>query len=568
MARQYADNAMKTISKPTKYYVLSITTLILLLLNLYAVKALIIFGSPILFALALLVEVILIGILIYSLLRSLTTPENIVKSLTLSIWGGLATNNYIKKLSESNSRLLIWSRRRVKRDSPYGLALTATLLIAAFFLVNFLSVLIAVSSKGSLTHIDTRVLNLIPSIRTPLQTTFFQVATTLANTETAMLLIITMTVILWCKHQRLLAGMVVVVAAGEESVTYIVKHLVQRMRPDQILGLIREDSFSFPSGHAMRATVLFGLLAYFLYKSHSSTRVRLVTIGLYVLTAFFVAVSRIYFGVHYPTDVWGSILLGGSMLTLVIGTLEIGSRYVLFSNKKLELSNKSISAVPVVLVVFALIASPFLVHIQPVTTTPAYKTLLISDESTVQKLPLYSETLTGSRMEPISFIYVGYKNEIVSTFLSHGWYEADPSTVGNTLKALAVGFQGRQYLTAPVTPSYLNFKPENIAFEQSTETHSLRQRHHTRIWLTDYAVPDGRPIWVATASFDEGVEFAGAAKLPTHHIDPNIDAERVYITKSLGLRSNLISVVQPQLGKNASGDSFFTDGKAELVNLK
>lgn len=170
-------------------------------------------------------------------------------------------------------------------------------------------------------------------------------------------------------------------------------------------------------------------------------------------------------------------------------------------------------------------------------------------------------------MEPINFIYIGTENQLVSIFNKHGWYRADKSTVSNTLKALAVGFQGRQYLTAPVTPSYLNYKPEDIAFEQSTATHSLKQRHHTRLWRTDFVLPDGRPIWVATASFDEGVEFAGAAKLPTHHIDPNIDRERNYIIGSLGLQGDLLAVVQPQLGKNASGDSFFTDGKAELVFL-
>lgn len=559
---------MKIFTKPSRYYVLSLTTLILLILNLYSAKALIIFGSPILFSFALLIEVILISVFIYSLLRSLATPENVLKSLALSIWGGLATNDYIKQLSKSKSSILIWMKRRIKRSNPYGLALTLTLIVAVFFLANFLILLFTVSARGPLTHVDTRVLNLIPSIRTPTQTTFFRLVTTFANVETLILLIIIMVALLWRKHQRLLAGIVVFVAASEESVTYIVKHLVHRMRPDHALSLIREDSFSFPSGHEARATVIFGLLAYFVFKSYSSTWVRLVTIGLYVLITFLVAVSRIYLGVHYPTDVWGSVLLGGSMLALAIGFLEIGSRYEIFSSKKLELSNKTISAVPIVLLGFALIAAPSLVHIQPVTTTPAYTTLPTIDQTTIQKLPLYSETLTGSRMEPINFIYVGYKNQIVSTFLSHGWFKADPSTLGNTLKALAVGFQGRQYLTAPVTPSYLNFKPEDLAFEQSTKSHSLRQRHHTRIWLTDYVLPDGRPIWVATASFDEGVEFAGPAKLPTHHINPNIDAERLYITKSLGLQSNLISVVQPQLGKNASGDGFFTDGKAELVNLK
>lgn len=558
---------MKTTTKPTKYYLISIATLILLVLNLYTTKALIIFGSPILFAFALLAEVVLGCVFLYSLVRSLATPENIIKSLVVSIWGGLANNDYVKKLNKSKSPLLTWVKRRLKRNSPYGLALTITLLVAAFFLVNFLSVLITVSSKGSLTYVDTRVLNLMPSVRTPTQTAFFRVVTTLANTEAAILQMVVAAAVLWRKHQRLLAGLVIVVTGGEEVLTYFIKHLVKRLRPDKVLSLIREDSFSFPSGHVVRATVLYGLLAYLIYKTYTSARARILTIGTYVLAVFLVALSRIYLGVHYPTDVWGSVLLGSSMLALVIGALEISERYKLIGNKKLELTNKPILAVPILLLVFALIASPFLVRIQPITETPTYTVVPAIDETTVQKLPLYSETLTGSRMEPINFIYVGYEGQIVSTFQSHGWYKADPSTLSNTLKALAVGFQGRQYLTAPVTPSYLNFKPENMAFEQSTAMHSLKQRHHTRLWRTNYALPDGRPIWVATASFDEGIEFAGAAKLPTHHIDPNIDGERTYITKSLGLQSNLITVVQPQLGKNASGDGFFTDGKAEFVSL-
>jgi len=559
---------MESVSKPTKYYFTTVATVILLALNLYATKALLIFGSPMLFAIALLVEVILLGVFLYSLIRSLTTPGNILKSLAVSVWGGLTTNDYVKQLSKSKSPLLIWGRRRLKRDGPYGLPLTITFLIVAFLLVNFLGILNTVVSKGALTQIDTRVLNLMPSIRSPMQTSFFRVVTTLANTQTTILLLIPVATILWRKHHRLLAGLGIVVAAGEETITSVIKSLVHRMRPGLTLRLVREDSYSFPSGHVVRATVIFGLLAYLFYKSYTSARARIITIGVYILTVFLVAVSRIYLGVHYPTDVWGSILLGGAILAVVIGAVEITSRYEKVSDTKLELSNKIVLIIPGLLAVFALIASPFLVPIRQVMITPANITLQMIDENTIQRLPLYSETLTGSRMEPINFIYVGYENQLVSTFVNHGWYRADKSTVSNTLRALAVGFQGNQYRTAPVTPSYLNYKPENIAFQQSTATHSLKQRHHTRLWRTDYVLPDGRPIWVATASFDEGVEFAGAAKLPTHHIDPNIDRERSFIIKSLGLQGDLVTVVQPQLGKNASGDSFFTDGKAELVFLK
>ncbi len=128
-------------------------------------------------------------------------------------------------------------------------------------------------------------------------------------------------------------------------------------------------------------------------------------------------------------------------------------------------------------------------------------------------------------------------------------------------------FQNRQYLNAPVTPSYLNAKPQDLAFQKPTDANTLKQRHHTRVWRTDYVLPDGRPIWVATASLDDGVKFAGPAKLPTHHIDPNIDAERSFIAQSLGVPSDLIQVVNSQLGRNASGDPFYTDGKAIIINL-
>jgi hypothetical protein len=162
---------------------------------------------------------------------------------------------------------------------------------------------------------------------------------------------------------------------------------------------------------------------------------------------------------------------------------------------------------------------------------------------------------------------VGSEDDLIHTFEGHGWDRADPSTFANTLRALAVGLQGGRYPTAPVTPAFMASQPEAIAFQKPTAAESLRQRHHTRIWRTDYTAPDGRPVWEGTASFDDGIELAGTAKLPTHHIDPNIDAERAYITHSLGLADHFISLTGPQMGHNASGDEFFTDGRAELLSL-
>ncbi len=93
-------------------------------------------------------------------------------------------------------------------------------------------------------------------------------------------------------------------------------------------------------------------------------------------------------------------------------------------------------------------------------------------------------------MEPINFIYLGSQVQIENPFKRAGWYKADPSTLSNTLQAILVAVRNDQSLTAPVTPSYLNAWPETVAFEKPTDANTLVQRHHTRIWRTDFTIGD------------------------------------------------------------------------------
>jgi hypothetical protein len=83
---------------------------------------------------------------------------------------------------------------------------------------------------------------------------------------------------------------------------------------------------------------------------------------------------------------------------------------------------------------------------------------------------------------------------------------------------------------------------------------------------------DGQPIWLATASFDEGFELAHNTWLPTHQIAPDIDTERAYIVSSLQAagdvaQSDTIQLVPAEFGYNFDGDPFFTDGRALLITL-
>lgn len=81
----------------------------------------------------------------------------------------------------------------------------------------------------------------------------------------------------------------------------IVKIIVQRSRPD-ILRLVEETSYSFPSGHSMVSFALFMMIAYVLWKNHK------ILSMICMLMPFIIGLTRIYLGVHYTTDVLAGFL--------------------------------------------------------------------------------------------------------------------------------------------------------------------------------------------------------------------------------------------------------------------
>ncbi|KHL02912.1 LssY C-terminal domain-containing protein [Sinomonas humi] len=550
------------------HLVLALVAVVLILASLYAVRTLSLFVSPMLFLAAIFLEVVFIAVLVYALIQALAKPSAMLRSLGESAWTGLESNEYVVRFRASRSPWLRWLRDRFRLDTPSGIWLTATVVVAAIPFGNFLSLAVAVVTHGAFTQVDQRIANLMPLVRTPGETSFFAAATMLANAQTLVLVTVLAVVVLWWRRRRFLAGVVVAVVVGNELLYSAVKFIVHRARPDSALAVLIDTSPSFPSGHTMRATLAYGIIAYLLFKAFKSTAAKAATVAAYLLVVLLVAMSRVYLGVHWTTDVWGSMLLGSAVLAAVIGTLEIAARFPIMRGRRRPITpGRLLAVVPALGVVFAVVSAPLLIHPEAHAAQLRTQPLGSLDSSSLARLPVYSETLTGDTMEPASFIFVGTQDQLVHAFESRGWEEADRSTLANTLRAFAVGFQGGQYPTAPVTPSFMASEPEAVAFQKATASNTLRQRHHIRIWRSGYTAPDGRPVWEATASFDDGIEFAGAAKIPTHHIDPNIDAERAYIIGSLGYPDHLISFTHPQMGHNGSGDEFFTDGKAELVTL-
>ena len=137
-----------------------------------------------------------------------------------------------------------------------------------------------------------------------------QILTHLADTPVYIALAACVAVILLVAKQHRLAGFVISVAVGQWLLSSLVKHLVQRERPN-LDRLVDASGYSFPSGHATAAAALFLALALVVITVRPTWhRVAVLAVG--ISTGVAVAATRVLVGVHWTTDVLAGLALGWS----------------------------------------------------------------------------------------------------------------------------------------------------------------------------------------------------------------------------------------------------------------
>lgn len=492
----------------------------------------------------------------------------VLASIAVSAGQGAAQNPYITRFVARAPKLFAALSARLDRSRFAGLPLTLLGVALAYFFSMYIGSTLDYMQSDPIVGADSRLANLFFAYRDPILVRFFTFITAFGASSVVGVLAIGVSLALLL-HRRLLAlaGLWISVTGSVASVT-VLKALFARPRSD--LGVYIEQSHSFPSGHANISIAFYGFLAYLVLRQHR--RHRLPVIVAAAMVALLIGFSRVYLVEHYLTDVLNGYLVGSIWLLVAVMVVEWRQARHPSPLSTAPAMRRNIAAViwagTIATCLFlALSYSPPLKKRTPapvITLTGPLNTTF----STGQLDP-FTETVLGNRQEPTSLVILAKNDDaLLDAFAKAGWLRADKVGFTSFSEAIYAAWFNGEYTAAPVTPSFWMKTPNAFGFQKASDSNSLRERHHARVWKTGLRAESGLLVYVGTASFDDGLKWG-----ITHHIDPNIDKERDLLVGDLATSGMLESqtpfqLVPAVLGENFAGDPFFTDGKAVLMVLR
>ncbi|HVZ20320.1 MAG TPA: phosphatase PAP2 family protein [Vicinamibacterales bacterium] len=134
--------------------------------------------------------------------------------------------------------------------------------------------------------------------------------TALGSSTVLTLMVVAVAGFLVLQARHRLAVVVLVAAASGELLDEILKHVFMRPRPTIVPHLREVLETSFPSGHAMESAIVYLTLGAMMMRMAERRATKAYCLGLAIVVTLLVGISRIYLGVHYPTDVLAGWMVG------------------------------------------------------------------------------------------------------------------------------------------------------------------------------------------------------------------------------------------------------------------
>lgn len=200
----------------------------------------------------------------------------------------------------------------------FVVALAIGLVLGALSLNGFLEITNEVRSEN-FDHFDETVTDFIYQYRSDTMTNFVTIITDMGDVQAYIIIIFAVAVwfLIDKKSIRWLIQSVIILATTA-ALNVFIKNYISRDRPDIDMRLVEASSYSYPSGHSMCALAFYGFLIYLAYTKVSHQWVRILAYISLPLLILAIGASRVYLGVHFPSDVIAGFAAGLFWLVFVI----------------------------------------------------------------------------------------------------------------------------------------------------------------------------------------------------------------------------------------------------------
>jgi undecaprenyl-diphosphatase len=175
---------------------------------------------------------------------------------------------------------------------------------------------------GSTLGFDDAVLRWLGAHRVPSLDAVMLEITSLGTTSVITMVVGVAALFLWLNKHKHSAILLLVATFGGVILNNLLKLGFGRPRPDVIPWATTATFYSFPSGHAMSATIVYSTVAYLAARLQRTHAARLSVMLVAGVVIFLICLSRLYLGVHYPSDVVAGVIIGLAWAGFCMATLE------------------------------------------------------------------------------------------------------------------------------------------------------------------------------------------------------------------------------------------------------
>ncbi|AJE04085.1 bifunctional DedA family/phosphatase PAP2 family protein [Geobacter pickeringii] len=490
-------------------------------------------------------------------------------SASRSLSGAISASSF----AVNHPSLMAFLRGRFDRTRFSGRPLTLLGLSFLYVILLLGGVIEDLLTADPLVAADTRIENLLNALRDPLMVKIFLWVTHLGRAPMVVAVALTLCAILVLWRRGTFIVPFLVALAGACATAGFGKVVFHRPRPAGV-AVYPEWTYSFPSGHAVIATALYGFVVYLLcrHTERWGRRLNILFAGLFLMAA--IGFSRLYLGVHFLSDVLGGYLVG--LLWLIIGISLAEWRRAGGHSATMPVTATRRAAGAFLLVVLASFSiwSGARYHPSRVLPTAVHTPLPVPSAGMVEsfvryRLPRHTETITAEKREPVNFILTADSDaEVTAAFHAAGWVPVLPASVAAVTRMVGSAVHGEHSPSAPLAPSFWDGKPNDLGFAQPLPLpEGTAGRTEARLWRTPLETGAGTTVYVGVVERTVGYEWGVIPRMTGDLDQTREELARGLIGSGHVSGHEKISLSPPAAGRTLTGSPFFSDGTAWVVHL-